>query len=327
MKLNNLFGMITAGCLAALAVSGAHAQNWPNKPVKMVVGFSPGGTIDVVARIIGDQLQSTLGQPFVVENRTGANGMLAAEAVARAEPDGYTIFVSNSSTITLNPTLFKDLKYDPKRDFAPVSTALSVPLILAVNPDNPKAANIKTVADLIAAAKTKPGEVIYGSAGNGNITHLAFELLSQRAGIKMSHVPYRGAAAAQAAAFAKEVTVIFDTLSAVPHVKAGKLRALAVSSSTRLPALPDVPTVAELGYPGFDVGFWVGFFLPKKTPQPIVEKLSAEIVKATQNPAVSDKLAAQGTIMALTPAQFADRIQRETKELADVVAIAGIKAD
>ncbi len=311
----------------ALASTAALAQTYPNKPVRMMVGFTPGGTIDVVARIIAEHLTTKLGTSFYVENRTGANGMLAAEAVAQAPGDGYNIFVSNSSTITLNPTLFKDLRYNPQRDFAPVTTVVSVPLILAVNPDDPVGGKIKTLKDLIDLAKSKPEGVPYGSAGNGNITHLAFELLSDRAGIKMIHVPYRGAAAAQVAALSKEVTVIFDTLSGVPHVKAGKLRALAVSSSERLPALPDVPTVAELGFPGFDVSFWVGIFLPKSTPEPIVSLLNKEIREATNVPAVRAKLEPQGTILTQSPADFAKKVATETAELAAVVQKASIKAD
>lgn len=326
----NFRRILGAGAMAvafSLAGLAAHAQTWPAQPVKLIVGFSPGGTIDVVARIIGDRLQASLGQPFVVENRTGANGMLAAEAVAGAAPDGYSVFVSNSSTITLNPTLFKDLKYDPERDFAPVTSVLSVPLILAVNPDNPKTADIHTLDDLIAAAKAAPGEVLYGSAGNGNITHLGFELLSQRAGIKMTHLPYKGAAAAQAAALSQEVAVILDTLSAIPQIEAGKLRPLGVSSTERLPMLPDVPTIAEQGFEGFSVGFWVGFFLPKDTPAEIVDKLASEISAAATDPAVRERLEAQGAVTALTPQEFADIIRKETAELAEVVENAGIKAD
>lgn len=327
MNFRSFLGSVAVAATLAITGVAGHAQEWPAQPVKLVVGFSPGGTIDVVARIVGEKLQSSLGQPFVVENRTGANGMLAAEAVAGAAPDGYNVFVSNSSTITLNPTLFKDLKYDPERDFTPVATALQVPLILAVNPENPKTANINTLDDLIAAAKAAPGEVLYGSAGNGNITHLGFELLSQRAGIQMTHLPYKGAAAAQAAALSQEVAVILDTLSAIPHVKAGKLRALAVTSTERLPMLPDVPTVAELGYPGYNVGFWVGFFVPKATPTEIVDKLNAEIAKATEDAEVRAKLEAQGSVLTLSPAEFAERVRAETAELADVVKKANISAD
>lgn len=318
---------LALGLSALLGATSVQAQNYPTRPVKLVVGFAPGGTIDVVARVIGDRLGNRLGKPFVIENKTGANGMLAATMVAQSEPDGYTIFVSNSSSITLNPTLFKDIKYLPERDFAPITTVISGPLILAVEPGNPKTADIKSVADLIALAKTKPETVIYGSAGNGNITHLAFELLSQKAGIKMLHVPYRGAAAAQVAAMTNEVMVIFDTISGAQLVNSGKLRALAVSSRERSPALPNVPTIAELGYPDYEVTFWTGFFVPKATPAAIVELLHKEIVSATNDPVVRERLESQGSILTMSSESFAAKIKKETAELADVVAKANIKAE
>jgi tripartite-type tricarboxylate transporter receptor subunit TctC len=272
-------------------------------------------------------LSNKLGQPFVVENRAGANGMIAAEIVARADADGYTMLACNSSTITLNKTLFKEIRYDPEKDFAPLTTVVSAPLVLVVNPENPKTANIKTVADLVAAAKAAPGALAYGSGGNGNLAHLAMELLSQKAGIKMIHVPYRGGSAAEVGILAQEVLAVFDPLSAVPLVKAGKLRALAVSSAERLPALPDVPTVAEAGYPGFDISFWVGFFMPKATPAPILETLHREIVAAAKDRAAEEKLGSQGVVSVLSPADYAAKIAKETKELAEVVAAANIKAE
>jgi tripartite-type tricarboxylate transporter receptor subunit TctC len=199
--------------------------------------------------------------------------------------------------------------------------------VLVVNPENPKTANINTVADLVAAAKAAPGALAYGSGGNGNLAHLAMELLSQKAGIKMIHVPYRGGAASEVGILAQEVLAVFDPLSAVPLVKAGKLRALAVSSAERLPALPDVPTVAEAGYPGFDISFWVGFFMPKATPAPILETLHREIVAAAKDPTVAERLGSQGVVSVLSPADYAARIAKETKELAEVVAAANIKAE
>ncbi|MBR0718561.1 tripartite tricarboxylate transporter substrate binding protein [Bradyrhizobium liaoningense] len=318
---------LMAGLSLALLPSFAVAQKYPNHPVKILVGFSAGGPVDVVARIVADRLQAKLGQPFVVENRAGANGMIAAEAAARSEPDGHTILASNSSAITLNPTLFKDARYDVQRDFAPLTTVVSAPLVLVVNPENPKTANIRTVADLVAAAKAAPGELAYGSGGNGNLAHLAMELLGQKAGIKMIHVPYRGGSAAEVGILAQEVLAVFDPLSAVPLVKAGKLRALAVSSAARLPSLPDVPTVAEAGYPGFDISFWVGFLLPKATPAPIVETLHREIVAVATDPASKERLETQGVVSVLGAADYAARIEKETRELAAVVAAANIKAE
>ncbi|MFB6461916.1 Bug family tripartite tricarboxylate transporter substrate binding protein [Bradyrhizobium tunisiense] len=321
-----LLAVIAGLCASALSTQ-AVAQKYPVRPVKVMVGFSAGGPVDVAARIVGDRLSSKLGQPFVVENRAGANGMIAAEGVARAEADGYTMLACNSSTITLNKTLFRDIRYDPQGDFAPLTTIVSAPLVLVVNPENPKTADIKTVADLVAVAKAAPGALAYGSGGNGNLAHLAMELLSQKAGIKMIHVPYRGGSAAEVGILAQEVLAVFDPLSAVPLVKAGKLRALAVSSAERLPALPDVPTVAEAGYPGFDISFWVGFFMPKSTPAPILETLHREIVAAARDPAVAEKLGSQGVVSVLSPAEYAAKIAKETKELADVVTAANIKAE
>lgn len=321
-----LLAIIAGLCASALSTQ-AVAQKYPVRPVKVMVGFSAGGPVDVVARIIGDRLSSKLGQPFVVENRAGANGMIAAEGVARADADGYTMLACNSSTITLNKTLLKDIRYDPQGDFAPLTTVVSAPLVLVVNPENPNTADIKTVADLVAAARAAPGALAYGSGGNGNLAHLAMELLSQKAGIKMIHVPYRGGSAAEVGLLAQEVLAVFDPLSAVPLVKAGKLRALAVSSADRLPALPDVPTVAEAGYPGFDISFWVGFFMPKSTPAPILETLHREIVAAAKDPAIEQKLGSQGVVSVLSPADYAAKIAKETKELAEVVAAANIKAE
>jgi tripartite-type tricarboxylate transporter receptor subunit TctC len=318
-----LLAIVAGLCVTTEAL----AQKYPVRPVKIMVGFSAGGPVDVVARIVADRLSNKLGQAFVVENRAGANGMIAAEGVAHAEGDGYTMLACNSSTITLNKMLFRDIRYDPEKDFAPLTTVVSAPLVLVVNPENPKTANINTVADLVAAAKAAPGALAYGSGGNGNLAHLAMELLSERAGVKMIHVPYRGGAASEVGILAQEVLAVFDPLSAVPLVKAGKLRALAVSSAERLPALPDVPTVAEAGYPGFDISFWVGFFMPKATPAPTLEMLHREIVAAANDPLLRERLETQGVVSVLSSADYAAKIAKEIKELAEVVAAANIKAE
>jgi len=304
---------------------GAQAQAYPTKPVKMIVSFAAGGPIDLVARTVAAQLTEKLGQPFVVENRTGANGAIAAEAVKNAEPDGHTILVSNASMITITPTLVKNLRYDPERDFAPVTRVVASPLVMAVNPDNPLTAQVKSVADVVALAKRSPGQITYGSAGpNGNVTQLAFELFSDLAGIKLVHVPYKGSSEAQAALLGQQVALIFDTMSAVPHVKAGKMRVLAASSMQRIPAFADLPTMNELGYKNFDIGFWSGIFVPKNTPPAIVEKLSSAIAEVSKDPAVRPKLELHGTIVTSTPAEFAAHIKAETTTLAEVIRRAHI---
>ncbi|MDP3137025.1 MAG: tripartite tricarboxylate transporter substrate binding protein [Burkholderiaceae bacterium] len=317
---------------AATAVLGlgataaqAQAQPYPNKPVRMVVGFAAGGSADLVARIIAQQLTAKLGQPFIVENRLGANGILAAETAARAEPDGYTIFVSNSSTVTLNPTLYKNLRYSPSRDFVPLTNIVTVPMIIMVNPDNPATANIKTIADLVDMAKKT--QVSYGSAGNGNITHLGFEWLSQLSGVKMTHIPYKGVADTQRALLGKEVTVVLDSPAGITHVKSGKFRPLAVAGLKRMPELPDVPTMDEIGFKDYQVGYWVGLFMRSGTPEPIIQKLYSTIAEVVKLPDVQEKLRAQGSLNVEGPQSFGAAVKAETERLANVVKKAGISVE
>ncbi|GMV01165.1 MAG: ABC transporter substrate-binding protein [Burkholderiales bacterium] len=303
----------------------AQAQNYPTRPVKMVVSFAAGGPIDQVARIVAAQLTEKLGQPFVVENRTGANGAIAADAVKNSEPDGHTILVTNASMITITPTLVKNLRYDPERDFEPVTRIVASPLVMVVNPENPQTASVKSVADLVALAKRSPGQIAYGSAGpNGNVTQLAFELFSDIAGIKLVHVPYKGSSEAQAAVLGQQVALAFDTMSAVPHVKAGKLRPLAASSMQRIAAFPDLPTMNELGYKNFDIGFWSGIFVPKNTPPAVIEKLNRAIVEVSKDPAIQPKLEMHGTIVTSSPEEFRAHIKTETSTLAEVIRRANI---
>jgi tripartite-type tricarboxylate transporter receptor subunit TctC len=315
------------GPAAALAQAQVPAQAYPTKPVKMLVGFAPGGSADIVARLIADQLTARLGQPFMVENRTGANGMLAAEGAARSDPDGYTIFVSNSSTVTLNPTLFKDLRYNPTTDFTPLTNIVTVSMLMVVNPEAPLTANVKTVADLVDLAKKRPGEITYGSAGVGNITQLGFEWFSDSAGIKLTHVPYRGVAGTQAALMAKEVAVVLDSPAGIQHVKSGKFRALAVTGPSRMAELPDVPTMQELGYKDYDIGYWVGFFMRAGTPQPIIDKLNAEIAEIAKIPDVQAKLKLQGNPAVEGQKAFGESVKRETERLAAIVKKANIKVE
>jgi tripartite-type tricarboxylate transporter receptor subunit TctC len=305
----------------------AGAADFPNAPVKFVVGFSPGSTIDIVARIIGDALSTRMGQSFVVENKTGANGMIAARMVAQAKPDGYTILVSNSSSITVNPLLYKDLQYDPLKDFAPVTTVVSVPFILTINAENPRVAGVSDVKSLVELARRNPNTVSYGSAGNGNLMHLAGAQLATLSNVQMLHVPYRGAAPMEAGLMSKEVDFGFDTLSGVPLIKAGKLKALAVSTAQRWHDLPDVPAVAELGYPDFDISFWVGVFAPAGTPPAVVERLNREIAEAANDPAVRARLAMQGNPSTQTPLAFRQKIADELKQNETLIKRANIKID
>jgi tripartite-type tricarboxylate transporter receptor subunit TctC len=320
---------LAAGAIAlsTAAPIAASAADYPNAPVKFVVGFSPGSTIDTVARIVGEALSTRMGQSFVVDNKTGANGMIAARAVAQAKPDGYTILVSNSSSITVNPLLYKDLQYDPLKDFAPVTTVVSVPFILTINADNPRVAGVTDVKSLVALAKSKPNTISYGSAGNGNLMHLAGAQLAAMSDVQMLHVPYRGAAPMEAGLLSKEVDFGFDTLSGVPLIKAGKLRALAVSTADRWHDLPDVPAVAELGYPDFDISFWVGIFAPAGTPPDVVERLNREIAAVAKDPTVRARLAAQGNPSTQSPQAFRQKIADELKQNEALIKRANIKID
>ena len=311
--------------LAAALPFGAYAQGYPTKPVKLVVAFAAGGPIDLAARLVAEGLQQRLGQPFIVENRTGANGAIAAEAVKQSPADGYTMLITNASMITITPTLVKDLRYNVERDFAPVTRIVASSLVLVVNPDDPVVGGVRTVPELVALAKRKPGEISYGSAGlNGNVQQLAFELMADQAGIKLLGVPFKGASEAQMAVLSRSVSLSFDTMTALQHIKAGKMRALAVSSRERLPELPDVPTMQELGFTGFDIGFWSGVFVPKGTPAPVIELLSKTIGEISRDPAVRPKLEQLGAVVTSSPEVFRKHIDAETAMLADVIRRAKI---
>jgi len=324
--------MLPAAALAAMSTIGpsapVFAQDYPSKPVHLVVGFAAGGPVDMAARVIGAHLRKTMGQPFVIENKPGANAMVAAEYVKRSVADGYTVFVSSSSAITLNPTLLKNtVRYQPDKDFSAVANIIAMPLILLVNTTDPEMESVRSVADIVAKAKKAPGQIPYGSAGNGNITHLAFELFSQRAGIQMNHIPYAGTAPAQTALLSKQVSMVFDSLNGLPHIKAGKLRPLAISANKRLDALPDVPTMQELGFGDFDIKSWVGMFVPKATPVAVVERLSQGIAEAMKDPAVLDVLLIQGPAMFMPPNDFDAMVKRETAQLSEIVERAKIKVE
>ncbi len=324
MNRGNFLSCLLLGAMLGLAPSFTFAQTYPAKPIRFVVGFPAGSTTDVMARILAEHVKNRLGQPVLVENKAGANGVLGAAEVARAQPDGYTLLVSNSSTITVNPLLYRNLQYAPARDFVPVVLVTAAPFVLVVNPEKDQGAPVATVADLVRVAKAKSGGLSYGSAGPGNLTHLSMELFAGQAGVKMLHVPYKATSLAQAALLAREVDAVFDTLGVVPQVKAGKLRALAVSTPQRWRDLPEVPAMAEAGFPGFDVSFWLGVLAPAQTPPVVVRALFEAIKSAGEVPATRASLLQQGDIMMLDPQQFAARIRRETDDNAATIKRAGI---
>ena len=300
------------------------AQDYPSEPIKILVGFSAGSSIDSVARIMSEKLTESLGQPVVVENRTGANGMLAATAVAQADPDGYTVLFSNSSSITVNPTLFKDIQYQPLEDFAPITKVVETPFILVTNPENSRTEDVTDVASLVETARANPGDLSYGSAGIGNLIHIATEILQQKTDVEMTHIPYKGAAPMEVGLLAGEIDLAFDTPSGVPQIDAGRLTALAVSGPDRWPGLPDTPTMMEAGVDGFNVTFWTGVFMPDGTDSAIVQAFYDAIVSATEDLETRAKLELQGRPVVPTPEEFRSQIQAETKIAAETIRAANI---
>ena len=312
-----------AALLAAVATS-AFAQGYPAKPAKVVVPYPPGGPTDIVARVVSQKLSEQMGQQFIVENRPGAGGNIGAEAVAKSPGDGYTLLVATTAH-AINPSLFKSLGYNLTKDFAPVSQLTGGPLVIVANPSVPA----KNVQELIALAKAKPGTLNYASSGNGQSTHLSAELFGTMAGIKMNHIPYKGSAPALTDVMGGQAALMFDTmLSAMPHVKNGKLKAIAVTSAARSPAAPDVPTVAESGLPGYEAIAWNGLLVPASTPAEVVAKLNAELKKALDAPDVKDRFSAQGFGAAWnTREAFAKFLQAELDKWAKVVKVSGATLD
>ena len=311
--------------LAAGAAPALHAQTaWPTQPVRMVIPFPPGGPTDLVGRVIAQALSEQLGQNVIVENKPGANANIAAELVARAPADGYT-FMYNTSSLALSAVLYSKLNYDALKDFAPVALTAVVPMVLVVHPSVPA----KTVPEFIDLLKKNPGKLVYGSAGNGNVTHLgAFQFL-QANGLSATHVPYKGSSPALVDLAGGQTQFMTDTInSALPYIRDGRMRALAVTSAKRSPVLPDVPTLQESGMAGFEVGAWQGVVMPAKTPPEIVNKLNAEIMKALKNPAVLEKLAAQGAQpLGSTPEQYGAYLRSEIQRWGEVAKATGAKLD
>lgn len=317
----------SVGAAVAAAIPWAHAQEYPNKPVRLLVGFPPGSTTDLVARIVAEGLRKRFGQPFVVENRPGANGTLAAEAVARAEPDGYTILVANTSSITVNPLLYKDIRYDVVKDFAPITTVVALPMILMVSTNHPKTGGVRTAKELAAVAKRQPQGLTYGSGGNGNLLHLAGAQLATLLNMNATHVPYRGAAPMQTALLGNEIDFAFNTLSAMPQIRAGILRALMVTSSERWPDLPDVPSATEEGLEAMNLPIWTGLIAPARTPQKIIDVFGAAVEGLRNDLVAREQLERQGRITTTTPRAFVSQIASELKTNAAVIKQADIRIE
>ena len=279
------------GALAApLAARRAAAADYPTRPIRLIVPYAPGGGADAVARIIAKLAGDSMGQSIVVENKGGAGSIIGTDLVAKAEPDGYTLLLGQSGPISINPAVYKSLPYDPLRDLAPVCMTNSYPYVLVVNSKLPAA----TLQEFVALGKAQPGSMNYGTTGVGAANHLMSELFCAKAGLKMTHIPYRGTALAVADAVAGQVTMVFgDPVSVLPHINAGTLRALAVTSPQRSPVAPQVPTMAESGYPGVEAVAWHGIFVPAKTPQPVVDRLNAELTKALRVAEIKDVLSKQ----------------------------------
>ena len=317
--------LLTLAAACAIAAAAAAADVYPSRPVRIVVPFPPGGPADALARMVGDKLQATLGQPVVVDNRPGAGGNIGMELVAKAAPDGHTLALAPAGNLTVNPSLYRNVPYDVARDFAPVTVIAAVPNILVVNAQVPA----KDLAELIAYAKANPGKLNFASPGPGSGAHLAGELLKSSAAIDMVHVPFSGIAPAVTAVVAGDVQVMFaGSSSAMPHVTAGKLRALGVASPKRIASAPALPTLAESGLPGFDVTSWYSIVAPAGTPPAVVERLQREIAKALDAPDVKTKLAGLGAEpVANTPSEFSAMIKVESAKWGKIVKDANIRPE
>ncbi len=314
-----------SAALGTLAGSNALAQAFPNKPIRIIVPYSPGGTTDLLARLIGQHLSEKWGQSVVVENKPGVNGMIGSDLVAKAPADGYTIGIASPGSHAANASLYPKVTYDTVKDFTPITLAVSAPLVLVAHPGM----NVNSVADVLALAKAKPGSISYASGGSGSSQHLAMELFKGMSGVDMVHVPYKGSAASYVDLLAGRVTLAFDAMTAaVPHVKAGKLKVLATGSAKRLPFLPDVPTVAEAGVSGYEYSAWYGFVGPAKMPAEVLHKLHAEIIAGLNSPKVRETLDKAGVlIVGNSPAEFSSFIAAEVDKAARVIKFANIKPD
>ena len=320
----------SAACALALALTAfafalplAAAEDFPSRPITIIVAQTPGGGTDIIARIIGNQLSKQMNATVIIDNRPGAGTLVGTSAAAKSAPDGYTMIAGLIANMAVNPSLYAHLPYDPIRDFTPVAMLADYPFAVVVSNNSP----VKSIKELIALAKAKPGAINFASGGNGTGQHLSTELFALMAGIKLTHVPYRGAAPAYTDVIAGQVPLFFDNLSsALGQIKGSNVRALAVTSHARSPLLPDVPTVAEAGLPGYEYHVWFGLWAPKATPRPVIARLNAEVVKALQDPVVRKAIAdGAGTPDTMPLAEIEPFVKSEIVKWADVVKRAGIK--
>jgi len=309
--------------LCAAAAAGAWAQGYPSKPIRIVVGFPPGGGNDIIARLVGAKMQDNWGQPVVIDNRPGANSIIAAEFVAKSAPDGYTLLVNATGGMSVNPVLYAKLPYDPLRDFVPISMVGSFPLVLVVNPSVP----VNSVQELIAYAKANPGKLNYSSGSTA--FQVASEMFKQMTGTDIKQIPYKGSVQSISAVMAGDVQMtIVDTPPLVPQMKSGRVKALAVTSAKRAGAMPELPTIAESGVPGYEMALWIGVFAPAGTPQDVAAKLNAEVVRIVNLPDTREKLGGMGVEpLGNSPEQAAEWIRREIAKFGPVVKAANIKAE
>lgn len=308
----------------AAAAPAAWAQAWPAKPIRLVVNFPPGGAADQLARAVGVPLAEALGQPVVVENRAGANGNIGGEVVAKAPADGYTLLMSSGGMVSINPHLYPKMSFDPAKDLVPVAAAARVLVFLEVKPSVP----VKDAKEFIAYLKANPGKLSFGSPGNGSSPHLAAEMMKAQTNVFAVHVPYRGAAPAMQDLLGGQLDFMFDPGIGLQHVRAGKLKLLAVGSPKRSPLFPDVPTLEEVGLRGFDADTWFGFYAPAGTPQAVVTRLNAEINKIVSSPAVRERIQAMGGVPApMSPADFGARAQIDGTRFGALIRARNIKGD
>jgi len=322
--MNKLLHTLLAGALLAVLPIAVLAQGgYPTKPIRLIVAFAPGGSTDIIARLVGQKLSERLGQQVIIDNRGGAGGTIGTDIAAKSDADGYTLTMGTTSTHVIAPAIFPNVKYDPIKDFVPITLVASTPYLLVLHPSVPA----KSLKEFVALVKSQPGKMNYASAGSGTTTQLAMEMLKLAAGIDIVHVPYSGNGPAGTATMGGQVQALFGSMPAVlPFAKAGKMRPIAVGTAKRSPALPDVPTVAEQGFPGFEVSLWLGFFAPKGTPAPITTKLYNELVSIAKSPEMKEQFERNGADPATTtPAELTKLMKSELDKYSKVIKAANVK--